>query len=134
MVSHRYRLEPVIDDGTVTAFQAMHGVVLPADYREFITRVGNGGAGPFYGVFRLGEMDDGHRHAAWGVGELVGDPKKPFPHREAWNLSSDEIEELEASDDDELLRKYWIPVDGAIPLCHEGCALRDWLVVTGPAT
>ena len=22
--------------------------------------------------------------------------------------------------------------DGAIPICHEGCALRNWLVVTGP--
>ena len=30
------------------------------------------------------------------------------------------------------LRRYWVPVDGAIPVCHEGCAVRDWLVVSGP--
>jgi hypothetical protein len=23
-------------------------------------------------------------------------------------------------------------VNGAIPICHEGCAYRDWLVVSGP--
>ncbi len=26
---------------------------------------------------------------------------------------------------------YLEPVDGARPICHEGCNLRDWLVVTG---
>lgn len=78
-------------------------------------------------------MDDGHGHAAWRPDEVVGRPNKPFPHREAWNLSPEEIEKLQGSDDDdEMLSSYWIPVDGAIPLCHEGCALRDWLVVTGP--
>ncbi len=30
---------------------------------------------------------------------------------------------------------YWAAVgtgSGCIPICHHGCALRDWLVVTGP--
>jgi len=29
--------------------------------------------------------------------------------------------------------RYWdiANVNGAIPICHEGCALRIWLVVTG---
>jgi hypothetical protein len=30
---------------------------------------------------------------------------------------------------------YWRPdlLNGAIPICHQGCALRIWLVVTGEA-
>lgn len=29
---------------------------------------------------------------------------------------------------------YWNPaiMDGAIPICHKGCALRQWLVINGP--
>ena len=31
-------------------------------------------------------------------------------------------------------RQYWDPrfIDGAIPICHLGCALRQLLVITGP--
>src|SRR6266404_2538792 len=30
--------------------------------------------------------------------------------------------------------RYWNSenVNGAIPICHKGCAYRDWLVVSGP--
>lgn len=131
--AHGYRLEPVVEERVVSAFESMHGIVLPADYRGFLTHAGNGGAGPHYGVFRLGEMDDGHGHAAWKSGGFVGDPRKPFPHREAWNLPRHELEALQDGEDEDLIfRTYWVPVDGAIPVCHEGCALRDWLVVSGP--
>ncbi len=130
---HGYRLGPVIDERAVTTFESTHGIVLPADYRAFVTRVGNGGAGPFYGVFRLGEMDDGFGFAPWKTGELVGNLARPFPHREAWNLTGDELEALQnALSDEETERAYWGPMDGAVPICHQGCNLRDWLVVTGP--
>ena len=31
-------------------------------------------------------------------------------------------------------RAYFAPelTNGAIPICHHGCAIRDWLVVSGP--
>jgi hypothetical protein len=31
-----------------------HRVTLPKEYRTFLTSLGNGGAGPFYGILRLG--------------------------------------------------------------------------------
>ena len=35
---------------------------------------------------------------------------------------------------DEINKRYWDAalVAGAFPICHHGCAYRDWLVVTGP--
>jgi hypothetical protein len=105
-----------------------------------VVKLGNGGAGPYYGVFKLGEMDASYEFQDWEEGDgFVGVLSEPFPHTSAWNdLTGQPVE----SDDEEAYEealevfdgRYWDPVNvnGAIPICHEGCALRDWLVVTGP--
>jgi hypothetical protein len=125
----------------VTAFERQYRVRLPEDYRGFLINVGNGGAGPHYGLFRLGEMDCQWDDAPWKEGEFVGVLREPWPHRDAWNLPEEELKipdglSLEALDAVFELRdrKYWNEalVAGAFPICHHGCALRDWLVVTGP--
>ena len=28
-------------------------------------------------------------------------------------------------------QRYWAPLDGAIPICTQGCAIRVWLIVSG---
>src|SRR5262245_16016748 len=47
------RLWPPLTEQQVSAFETRHGIELPAEYREFITRVGDGGLGPAYGMCRL---------------------------------------------------------------------------------
>lgn len=142
--SHDYRLNPPIDVNVVESFEAGHGVTLPEDYKRFITEIGNGGAGPFYGLFPFGHDDDG----SWRIGILVGDVGKPFPHAESWNhddslwerepdiyegITEEEEDRLNEEWDTLLEAEYWNPnvVSGAIPICHLGCALRQWLVVNG---
>jgi len=73
---------------------------------------------------------------------------RPFPHVIAWNLPEsfweqepdpppglpvDEEDMLWEAGDEELEKHYWNPaiMNGAIPICHRGCALRQWLVVNG---
>ena len=140
---HGLVLYPPLPEASLKAFEAQYGMELPADYRAFLAELGNGGAGPFYGVFRLGEVDDLNRFRAWGRADvLVGDPGRPFPHTAAWNDLSgmpdepEEDSELDAFEKalDQFEKHYFSTdqVDGAIPICHEGCALRDWLVVSGP--
>lgn len=141
---HDYQLNPPLDVEVVEAFEAEHGIRLPDDYRLFITEIGNGGAGPFYGLFPFGHDDEG----PWKAGALVGDVGKLFPHTEAWNLDNefwanepDPPESISEEEEDRLMEEwdklleahYWNPavVNGAIPICHIGCALRQWLVVTG---
>jgi len=140
--SHHFRLNLPLTEARVTAFETMHGISLPQDYRLFLLLVGNGGAGPYYGLFRLGEMDDGFDFAPWEEGVIVGKLAAPFPHRAAWNDLTGEPDDRLAEEDEEaherLLNafedRYWdsASVNGAIPICHVGCALRQWLVVTGP--
>jgi hypothetical protein len=74
---HFYKVNPPIPLSTIEEFEARHGISLPGDYRLFITEIGNGGAGPYYGLFPFGQLED---RRSWGEGDLVGDVSQPFPH------------------------------------------------------
>jgi hypothetical protein len=139
---HGFRLNPPLSEAEVAGFETSRGTHLPADYRQFITEIGNGGAGPYHGVFPLGYMDDGFEIATWdGPYSIVGDLAAEFLYREAWNdLTGCPPAELADDNEDEydcqmsaFEERYFAPsvMNGAFPICHMGCALRVWLVTTG---
>jgi hypothetical protein len=136
--SHGFRLNPPLTEREVQQFECSHNVLLPADYRFFLLQVGNGGAGPYHGLFKLGEMDEGRGHVRWREDEgLIGTLSAPFPHVEPWNdLNGMPDEDGDDADWSAFDARYWSAenVNGAIPICHRGCALRQWLVLTGPET
>jgi hypothetical protein len=136
---HGYEFNARAGEEEVAACERKWGMKLPADYVELLTQVGNGGAGPFYGVFPLGQWDGAGLGEPWKT-EFIGDPSKPFPHRVAWNDVRDYASapsNQESSDFDEWMdredRRCWAPeqTNGSIPICTQGCALRFVLVVTG---
>ena len=142
---HGFRLNPPLSEAEAVAFERIHNVILPHDFRQFLTSVGNGGAGPFCGIFPLGNTDDNFGLRVWQENDdLVGILSEPFTFEEEWNdISAMPAEELADRDESEYWRQmdafesvYWgnSLVNGAIPICHEGCALRIWLVVSGPQT
>lgn len=51
--SHKYQLGPSVSEETIAAFETRFGVFLPDGYRNFLLWVGDGGAGPFYGLYPL---------------------------------------------------------------------------------
>src|SRR5262249_45669105 len=51
--THRYQLAPVLAQADLAAFEQEFGVALPADYAAFLTELGDGGAGPGYGLYAL---------------------------------------------------------------------------------
>jgi hypothetical protein len=138
---HDYKLNPPLSASVLEAFEGAHGIILPEDYRYFITEIGNGGAGPYYGLFPFGQHGDSFDFISWEEGYLVGDVSKPFPHVRAWNLPTTFWAQIPNSDDDKLweawdkieYEHYWNPslMNGAIPICNLGCNLRQWLVVNG---
>lgn len=143
-MGHRYEFRPPIAGRVLAEFERKHRVRLPADYRTFLSELGNGGAGPFYGIFPLGMFDgSGDREVEWSENDsIVGRLSERFPHDVAWNLppetltppehfGSDEEEDAWFADRDAV---YWAPshVNGAIPICHHGCAIRTYLVLSGP--
>lgn len=126
---------PPLSPEAVTAVEARLGVALPEEYRAFITRIGDGGAGPAYGLFSL---DEAVGEAELGVvPDLVA---LPFPHAahynpgkddavlELWNrVDAGEVNEADADAFDARLRA------GTLALCDEGCGYLHFLVVSGPA-
>lgn len=141
--SHGFEMNSVMSEAEVRAFETKHKIKLPEDYRLFLLHVGRGGAGPAYGLFNLGEMDSYREFSQWKEGDgFVGELAAPFPHDKSWNdLSGRPNSELAETDEDEYYRlqeqferHYFRPTNGAIPICHLGCALRQWLVVSGRET
>jgi len=141
---HRYRLNPPVSPIELEQFEATHSIILPEPYRTFVSEFSNGGAGPYYGLFPLGFFDAaGGPLERWKEGDgFAGILSEPFPHSESWNLPEVRLMRpgsLEADDEEdawirELDNEVWRPelVNGAFPICHQGCAIRNLLVVSGP--
>jgi hypothetical protein len=110
--THHYSLKACLPRAELEAFEGSIGITLPDDYRDFLLRFGNGGAGPGYGLLSLKEA----------IHEFGNDPlqslARPFiPPRSARTKVDD--------------RAY--PEDGLFPLAHMGCGHMWMIVVTGEA-
>jgi hypothetical protein len=146
--THKYQLNPVVRIDEINRFENLYKIKLPEPFRGFLTTLGNGGAGPSYGLFPLGIMDDGFDMSAWDDDFVK--PSEKFRFTESYNDTSmldrgapkesdfNSTQEYESAYDtwsdenfEELQMEYWQKhaLDGAIPICHHGCAYRSWLVV-----
>ncbi len=56
---HRYRFGPKCPTVWLEFCEERYGILLPDQFRRFIVEVGNGGAGPWYGLQRFGYMPAG---------------------------------------------------------------------------
>jgi hypothetical protein len=50
---HRYELRPPLSEARLLEIEAASGCRLPPDYRDFLLELGDGGAGPYYGLVPL---------------------------------------------------------------------------------
>jgi hypothetical protein len=118
---HGFELAAPLAEDIIAAFEQQYRIVLPEDYRTFLLRVGQGGAGPYYGIAPLGEGSDRtqappeHEHALLA---------RPFP-----------LSYKQATASQETVRGYTYEAfqQGSLYLCDQGCAYCARLVVTGEA-
>ena len=138
--SHNFQLFAPLSMEKVTKFENKYRIVLPPEYRAFITQIGNGGAGPAYGLFPLDKALK-CRISETPETKVPDDIlEKPFAHTQAYNPDEDEeLSELferadrgEISEEElDLLLLY--QTSGTLTLCHEGCGYLHRLIVNGPA-
>ncbi|MFF9914847.1 SMI1/KNR4 family protein [Streptomyces sp. NPDC013457] len=150
-LGHKWVLDEPLSNAELAELEAQMKVRLPAEFRSFLARVGAGGAGPAYGVFPVRRVQGRWR---WeGDGSELTDLTRlaePFPEQgpdpklleelAAEQPEEEDFEETEEFDDaikawDERWDGVMFNPDrtvGAIVISTRGCALRDWLVISGP--
>jgi hypothetical protein len=150
-LGHRWVLEEPLSQAELAELEAQMNVRLPEEFRSFLAEVGAGGAGPAYGVFPVRRVQGRWR---WeGDGAELADLSRlaePFPEKGPdpellEELAAEEPQEEDFDEDegfDEAVEAWderWDAVMfdpdrtvGAIVISHRGCALRDWLVISGP--
>ncbi|MFD3530785.1 SMI1/KNR4 family protein [Streptomyces sp. NPDC058664] len=122
-VTHRYELAPALPDAEISAFEEEHGIRLPPDYRSFVAEVGNGPAGPAYGLMpltvpRSGVDDD------WAVDDEWREDRRPGRLATRFPLA-EPLPGAIGAKDEEL-------TPGTLMLAEEGCGMYIRLVLTGP--
>lgn len=141
---HRFEILLPLSETDLGEAEAQFGVQFPEDYRAFLTSVSAGGAGPYYGLFPLGR-DDAGRWGWRGDGAELTEVTALGTDFDPGDISAAlaQLEATRPSVDDEDAYQDWLNryesvlwddqrTHGAVCLCHEGCAYRDWLIITGP--
>ncbi|WP_434743031.1 SMI1/KNR4 family protein [Micromonospora sp. SH-82] len=148
--AHGWTVEPPLGVAELAELEGQSAVTLPAEYRSFLLQVGAGGAGPAYGLFPVRRVDGRWRWEGDGADLTTPDSLgRPFPYTEAFNQADgvpempEEADFATAEEFETAELAWWERHDatmydpahflGLLYLCHRGCALRDALVVTGPA-
>jgi len=132
--SHEYILNPVLSEDEVLKFEREHGITIPEDYRQFILTVGNGGAGPFYGLMKLEDNDENKPDLSK---PFEYTKEEPFMIMNMYEEIEEQLEEYEDEDEQDeareaLLNDMYKKCDrGIIFLAHEGCGMYSVLVANG---
>ncbi len=121
---HKYKLNPLLNEKTIEQFEEEFNIRLPEGYRSFLKELGNGGAGPYYG---LEPLENGrYADLDYKPPKDLINPALPFVHTEAWNLANGEINE---DNETEYFDKKW--VNGLLRVSNYGCAISINLVING---
>ncbi len=134
---HKYILHPPLAIDKIRQFEAKYKVNLPNEYVAFLTTIGDGGAGPFYGLepFENVLFDDLDYKREDGL----LNPTKPFLLSDAWNLvfeptvSEEEDEQEYEKQYEDFTNLYFDSqlMNGVIAICNYGCGITLNLVVNG---
>jgi hypothetical protein len=121
---HKYQLNSCLSLSELEFVEKENNIELPADYRDFILHLGNGGAGPYYGIFPLEKsVSSVHRHlltqpflyTSWWNGIIPPD---------WWNYEPSLVQREQDYFDDYHLQ-------GTFRVAHEGSGYYQLLVLTG---
>ena len=117
--SHRFALRSPLSEADAAAFERAQGIALPPELRTFLTHAGDGGAGPYYGLYPLASWSDfaGWIHDTVPTGWLRNEcPLVPGSNR----IDADAHHSLIPS-----------PYQGTISIGTRGCSYVTLLIVSG---
>ncbi|MEA5571535.1 SMI1/KNR4 family protein [Calothrix sp. UHCC 0171] len=121
--SHQYILNPCLSEKELQDFELNFQVNLPEDFRNFLLKIGNGGAGPGYGFLGL-NIDNFQNGQLFQPDFLAQD----FSLKHEWN-DLDLLQEMNGSKVSVYFDQKFI--QGSIAVAEYGCGIQARLVVTG---
>ncbi|MEA5617534.1 SMI1/KNR4 family protein [Cronbergia sp. UHCC 0137] len=119
--SHEYQLNSCLKDVDIQAFETQYQITLPNEYRCFLLEVGNGGAGPGYGLYKILEPICKNEMVATPSQKKYDIISQTFSLTQAWN-------NLDLPKDAYLDDKF---IQGAFVIANYGCGIYALLVITG---
>ena len=136
---HRYSFNPVLTENEITSFEKKHNLTLAEEYRLFIKEIGNGGAGPFYGLLSLEDNEDQSVNLDFDFpfdaeNPLSLDKYAEYNEKIAGAYEANNMDEEQALTDlkDSLIEEeYQNAIKGITFLCHEGCCMFNVLILKG---
>ena len=100
---HKYKFNPTIDMQAVTAFEKVTGIALPNEYIQFLTKVGNGGAGIDYGLYALEDVQSEFKEESVSDGLTLFDYDEPC---KIYYKTALEMDSLDKQNDNGAIEKY----------------------------
>ncbi|GAA4875949.1 hypothetical protein GCM10023310_64570 [Paenibacillus vulneris] len=125
--SHKYRVYNKLTAKELEDWQAANRVTLPKPYAQFLTKVGNGGAGPYYGMYpieKAASYTDSNALAAKCV-------LHPGMTKEEWNHLVDPLISDEDISDPEYDAARSRVMGGMLCIGTQGCEYDMYLVLEG---
>ncbi len=125
---HKYQLNPPVSMDEVLKVEAEFNIKLPEDYVYFLTEIGNGGAGPYYGLYSLEEL----RKNQYCIQDINLKPViDNHLSKEIWN---DLMEQMD-TDDDDLYDEIKQHINtGIFIIGTQGCTYDNLLMCKGSET
>lgn len=118
--THKFCLNPKLDEFELSRFEKEHNINLPPDYRSFLKLAGNGGAGPYYGIYKLDRWKD---FLDWTTDEIPN---------EVLSLPCPLYPELPRDQDWKSKISGVTPFQGMISIGSQECTYATGLIVSGP--
>lgn len=123
-IKHGYKFNPTIGIDKVREFETKCGLKLPDTYVLYLTQIGNGGAGPDYGLFALEEIKGFYNPEA----EIFLDKKD---NTMEWAEMCRIHDELLDNDNDEYLKIEERALNGSVIIGTPGCTMYTVLMCEG---
>lgn len=139
--AHRYVLAQPLTRDELTSLEHALRVELPDDVRAFLLHVGSSGAGPYYGLLRLGELPADAELEDESLDEELADEADDDEGPHAWYAAAidddetdddDGDDEHELDDDDHEGDVARVSLAGTLALADQGCGMTSLLYVDGP--
>ncbi|KQO18789.1 SMI1/KNR4 family protein [Paenibacillus sp. Leaf72] len=124
--SHQYRLHEPLGLEELREFEQKHGIVLPAEYAAFLTNIGNGGAGPYYGIHPLGEKQ------SIELGRMDKPSSiRPELTKEQWKADYPALHDDSNISDEQYEEEQAKAFQGLLNIGEQGCTYETMLMITG---